>query len=188
MASVQQRSRTELNLLPTWLAMSVGGEKRRRGEECESCVSHKRNCSGYTESGRNRRKMHLLMFSHVDAGAVALPANCGQESGEAKKISMGCNWDAPRSTPFSKTRLHTLGCKIFERNLVRFPNFQAPLLEISKSHSRLSSLLVLTAVQRQNQAAAKISRICLFLPLQHQSKTNLNNGIFSSNYSFLLFS
>ena len=62
--------------------MSVGAEERR-GEKL-SCT---RSCSCYTESGGNRREMHLLMFSHVDASAVALPANCAQESAGQRNLN-----------------------------------------------------------------------------------------------------
>lgn len=99
-----------------------------------------------------------------------------------KEISMGCNWElAPRSLHFHSAQSNSRSKLI----LLHSARFSSPSLEnckpvaraarerVPKSHSRISSLLPLTAVQRQNQAA-KISRICLFLPLQHQGKTTLN--------------
>ena len=62
-----------------------------------------------------------------------------------------------------------------------------PLLkEDSKSERRLSNLLLLTGLPRQNQAA-KISHICLSLPWQWEGKTSLNVATNIQIFIFFLF-
>ena len=87
----------------------VGGWQRSRIERRKKIKTG----SCYTESGRNRRKMHLLMLSHVDASAVALSCKlCPRVSKSwSKKISMGCNWDALTRS------LHSLSSSIFTRTV-----------------------------------------------------------------------
>ena len=89
---------TELNLRPTWLAMGLGGGSWQRSRNERRKKIKTGSC--YTESGRNRSEMHLLMFSHDDASAVAQIAQivpksqleaAGQRKSQWAAIEMHCH-------------------------------------------------------------------------------------------------